>query len=460
MRVLSEQPNKKSYQDGNLRLKVFGASFKKSDILNEALNQARVEETGLQIPKLLEVKQIDGQWTIVTEFIEGETLESLMAAHPEKMTEYLEQFVALQSEILSKRAPLLNRLKDKMNRKIRESGLDATTRYELHMRLNGMREHEKICHGDFNPSNVIVTPDGDWYVIDWSHVTQGNASADAARTYLLFCLNGKEDVAEQYLQIFCEKNDIAKQYVRSWMPIVAASQLGKGKEDEREFLLRWANVVQYEEASCLMKKQVLLPIFIKSCKCPCGCLQLFCRWKNDLICGKNGTTCELTANRKRDIIIVRILIARILTVLEGGTSMKETLHYLLMTDHFLFQKTLFGKIKETGLSIGQPKVLDYLKEHDGTTQREIAAACQIEPASLTSILNGMEKANLIERKTLDGNRRSWHIFLTEKGKEQLKCVDAAFTEIEQTALQGFTAAEQQALCAYLLRIHKNFEPKA
>ena len=75
MRVLSEQPNKKSYQDGNLRLKVFGASFKKSDILNEALNQARVEETGLQIPKLLEVKQIDGQWTIVTEFIEGETLE-------------------------------------------------------------------------------------------------------------------------------------------------------------------------------------------------------------------------------------------------------------------------------------------------------------------------------------------------------------------------------------------------
>ena len=55
MRVLSEQPNKKSYQDGNLRLKVFGASFKKSDILNEALNQARVEETGLQIPKLLAV---------------------------------------------------------------------------------------------------------------------------------------------------------------------------------------------------------------------------------------------------------------------------------------------------------------------------------------------------------------------------------------------------------------------
>ena len=246
MRVLSEQPNKKSYQDGNLRLKVFGASFKKSDILNEALNQARVEETGLQIPKLLEVKQIDGQWTIVTEFIEGETLESLMAAHPEKMTEYLEQFVALQSEILSKRAPLLNRLKDKMNRKIRESGLDATTRYELHMRLNGMREHEKICHGDFNPGNIIVSPDGRKFIIDWAHATQGNARCDAARTYLLFKLEGKDDIAEEYLKLFCEKTGIAKQLVQKALPIVAASQTTKAVPEEQAFLEKWVNVVDYE----------------------------------------------------------------------------------------------------------------------------------------------------------------------------------------------------------------------
>ena len=246
MEPLLEGLEKTSYHERNTRVKVFGHGFKKSDILNEALNQARVEETGLRIPKLLEVRKVDGKWAIVTEFVEGETLQSLMEQNPDQLESYMEQFVLLQKEIQSKRSPLLTKLKDKMNRKIRESGLDATTRYELHMRLNGMREHEKVCHGDFNPSNVIVTPGGDWYVIDWSHVTQGNASADAARTYLLFCLNGKEDVAEQYLQIFCEKNDIAKQYVRSWMPIVAASQLGKGNESEREFLLRWANVVQYE----------------------------------------------------------------------------------------------------------------------------------------------------------------------------------------------------------------------
>ena len=82
--------------------------------------------------------------------------------------------------------------------------------------------------------------------MDWSHATQGNASADVARTYLLFCLEGKEDIAELYLKLFCQKSDTAKQYVQSWLPIVAASQSVKGKPEEKEFLLHWTNVVDYE----------------------------------------------------------------------------------------------------------------------------------------------------------------------------------------------------------------------
>ena len=133
-----------------------------------------------------------------------------------------------------------------MNRKISETTLDATTRYELHTRLEGMPKHKKVCHGDFNPSNVIVKPDGSMYVIDWSHATQGNASADVARTYLLFCLEGKTELANKYLNLFCRKSNTAKQYVQKWMPIVAASQSVKGNEEEREFLLSWVDVVDYE----------------------------------------------------------------------------------------------------------------------------------------------------------------------------------------------------------------------
>ena len=86
--------------------------------------------------------------------------------------------------------------------------------------------------------------------------------------------------------------------------------------------------------------------------------------------------------------------------------MEDTLHYLIMANHFIFQKMLFSSIKDTGLSLGQPKILDYLKEHDGSVQKDIASACHIEQASLTSVLNGMEKKGLIVRKMLDGNRRS------------------------------------------------------
>ena len=103
-----------------------------------------------------------------------------------------------------------------------------------------------LIHIYFNPSNIIVTDNGTPYILDWSHATQGNASADVARTYLLFCLDGKEELADKYLDLFCKKSDTAKQYVQKWMPVVAASQSVKGKPEEKEFLDRWVNVVEYE----------------------------------------------------------------------------------------------------------------------------------------------------------------------------------------------------------------------
>ena len=244
--VIAVRKNKTIYRDGDRCVKVFDKEYSKADVLNEALNQARIEETGLNIPKILEVTTIDGKWAIVSEFIKGKTLAQLMEENPEKKDEYLELLVDLQLTVQSKTCPLLNKLKDKMNRKISSAKLDATTRYDLHTRLEGMPKHNKVCHGDFNPSNIIIAEDGTPYILDWSHATQGNASADAARTYLLFCMNGDSDTAKKYLDLFCRKSDTAKQYVQKWMPIVAASQSVKGNAEERDFLLSWVDVVDYE----------------------------------------------------------------------------------------------------------------------------------------------------------------------------------------------------------------------
>lgn len=245
-KILAVRSTKTIFKSDNQVVKLFDEHFSKSDVLNEALNQARVEETGLNIPKLLEVTKIDGKWAIILEYIEGETLEQLMKKHPDKKDEYLELFVNLQIEVQSKKAPLLNKLADKMNRKISEVDLDATTRYDLHTRLNSMPKHNKVCHGDFNPSNVIIAKDGTPFILDWSHATQGNASADAARTYLLFWLAGDNETAEKYLELFCKKSDTAKQYVQKWIPIVAASQLVKNHKKEVDLLRQWVDVVDYE----------------------------------------------------------------------------------------------------------------------------------------------------------------------------------------------------------------------
>ena len=245
-RVIAVRNNKTIYRDGDRAIKVFGADYSKADVLNEALNQARIEETGLNIPKVIEVTRINGNWAIVSEFIKGKTLAQLMAEDEDNKEKYINILVDLQMTVHKKTCPLLNKLKDKMSRKIAETDLDATTRYDLHTRLEGMPKHNKVCHGDFNPSNIIITEDGTPYIIDWSHATQGNASADVARTYLLFWLSGDIAGAELYLDTFCKKSDTAKQYVQKWMPIVAASQSVKGNEHEREFLMSWVGVVDYQ----------------------------------------------------------------------------------------------------------------------------------------------------------------------------------------------------------------------
>ena len=234
------------YRDGDKVIKLFNEEFSKASVLNEALNQARVEETDLKIPKLHEVTKIDGKWAIVMDYIEGKTLETLMKENPHKCNEYIALLVNIQMEILSKKVPLLSKIKDKMHGKIASTDLSATIRYELHTRLDSAPKHAKLCHGDLNPSNIIITEAGDHYIIDWSHATQGNGAADAARTYLLFSLAGDTAAAEKYINTFCKKTDTAKQYVQRWIPIVAASQLSKGIESERDFLLNWVDVVDYE----------------------------------------------------------------------------------------------------------------------------------------------------------------------------------------------------------------------
>ncbi len=144
-RIIAVRNNKTVYRDGERVLKVFDETYSKADVLNEALNQARVEETGLNIPRILEVTVIDGNWTIVSQYIKGKTLARLMEENPDRKDEYLNLFVDLQLEMHSKVCPGLNKLKDKLSHKINETDLPATVRYDLQTRLEQCQNTTKFA---------------------------------------------------------------------------------------------------------------------------------------------------------------------------------------------------------------------------------------------------------------------------------------------------------------------------
>lgn len=243
--VIADRKNKTIYRDGDKLIKLFDETYSVANVLNEALNQARIMETGLNIPNLQEVAKHENKWVIAMDFIEGKTIEQLINDNPEKTDEYLKVFVDTQIEIHSKTSVLLRKLHDKMERKIDNADLSSAVKFDLKSKLAGLKKHIKVLHGDYQLSNVIIANDGKVYVIDWSHATQGNASADVAMSYLLMKLNKKDGLAEKYLDMFCSLTNTDKRYVQTWIPIVAASHLEKYQDEQKEMLEKFVNVVEY-----------------------------------------------------------------------------------------------------------------------------------------------------------------------------------------------------------------------
>lgn len=237
---------KSVYLEDGKAIKVFNPDYPKSSVLYEALNHARVEDSGMDIPKLIDVSFENGQWSITTEYIQGKTLAALMKENPNNIDHYIEQMVDLQLEINSKQNPLLIKLKDKLRRQIDSlTDMSEGTKYELCTKLDSMPKHTKLCHGDFNPNNIIVSESGKLYAVDWVHATQGNASADVAETYLLLAMDDIK-IADKYINCFCHKTETDINYVLKWLPIVAAAQLTKKKPEQKEILTKWTDVVDFQ----------------------------------------------------------------------------------------------------------------------------------------------------------------------------------------------------------------------
>lgn len=237
------------YESDGLAVRVYKEEKYKEKCLYAALTHARVETSlklsEIKIPILHEVSLIEGKWAISMDWIHGKTLGQLIDENPEKAELYIDKLVDVQCEIHTQYMPLLSKLKDKLARQIKTLGqIDEIKKYELLTRLDSMPKHIKLCHNNFDPDCVILNDEGT-YVINWGSARQGNASADVAKTYMLFSLK-RPKYAEMYLDKYCQKTGTSKRYVQQWLPIVAAAQLDKGIESEKEMLLKWVDVVDYD----------------------------------------------------------------------------------------------------------------------------------------------------------------------------------------------------------------------
>lgn len=136
--------------------------------------------------------------------------------------------------------------------------------------------------------------------------------------------------------------------------------------------------------------------------------------------------------------------------------MEDSLHYKLRAAHTKCQNAIVHEITmHSTLRPGEPKILEYLAEHEPCSQKDIADGCDLKPASVTGILARMEKRGLIVRENKDGDRRTLSVSMSDLGKTAMTAVDEAFGAVDRTAITGLSTEENKTLMRLLDKVADN-----
>lgn len=133
----------------------------------------------------------------------------------------------------------------------------------------------------------------------------------------------------------------------------------------------------------------------------------------------------------------------------------NSLHHLWMKTYLQLNRMVLDQAAALGLSPGQPKILEFLAAQGEHEQKAIADYCEIEPATVGSILTRMEAAGLVTRRNRPGNRRSLYVSLTPRGQELAGALNGIFAEAEAQITAGLTAEERQTLTGLLEKCLQN-----
>lgn len=244
LKLISERRNNKIFSDENGNYyKIFKKGYSKNNVFLEAYINSKVENIGLNIPSIKEVTLMDDQWAFKTDYKEGQSLYNLIINNSDNTEKYIDMMVDIQTNIHGFKCPAIPIQKEKFTDYINNSLLDKSLKIDLLDMLNTSPKHKKLCHGNLTPHNIVITEDS-YFITDWNHATQGNATADVARSYIWMKIN-MPDFADMYLDKFCQATNTSKRYVNYWLPIVAAARLAKNNPEEISTLNNLISIMDY-----------------------------------------------------------------------------------------------------------------------------------------------------------------------------------------------------------------------
>jgi len=236
-RLIAVSNNKTIYRDGDTCIKVFVHADAKADVFREAHFQSLFEDSELHVPRVLSVGIMDGKWYIESEYIRGNTLDSLLKAQPAQSRFHLQTLIRLQNAVHALSETSLPHLLPDIRQQIQLASIDADTRSRLLERLNSVPQATQVCHGDFVPSNILIQKDGTPYILDWGQARLGPAAYDISRTYLRFLMVDSASLAETYLELSEAEAGIPRRIVEEWLPLSAVMLLPTANQRQRDILL-------------------------------------------------------------------------------------------------------------------------------------------------------------------------------------------------------------------------------
>lgn len=137
----------------------------------------------------------------------------------------------------------------------------------------------------------------------------------------------------------------------------------------------------------------------------------------------------------------------------------DKFHHYLLRVYNIHKNINFRNFNDIGLSQGQPKILELLLYNNGCSQKDLAKACELKPATMSALLKKMKSDNLIHRipETLSNGTHITRIFLTQSGKDLATQILESVSIVEEQCFCGFSSKEKEEFLEYMNRIYKNLQ---